>query len=149
MENKIEQKPLTYVNTYRNVNGFSSGLHKGENRDVFIIQGGNEGDTISRYDAEKSFQNAESRILDGTHLPENLEKRMDRAYVYLGANGASPGFRYVERMKQNRNLEIGLVACDCGEKQKQFFANKHELQITWSSCGGSGTLAEIVKRELS
>lgn len=149
MKNKMEQKPLTYVNTYRSVRGFSSGLHEGKNRDVFIIQGGNEGGTISRYDAERSFQNAESRISGNTHLPTDLQERMDRAYVYLGADGATPGFRYVERMKQSQDLDISIVACNCGESQKRQFAYKHSLPITWSECSGMGTLGRIVERELS
>jgi len=148
MTNKTEQKPLTYVNTYRSVSGFSSGLHEGKNRDVFIIQGGNSGDTVSRYAAEKSFQNAEDRISDGTHLPEKLEERMDRAYVYLGLDGASPGFGYVERMKQGQELDLKIVACDCGEDQKRQFAYKHSLPIIWSGCSGKGTLGKIVRQEL-
>tara|TARA_Y100000310_G_C20689639_1_gene821380 strand:+ start:633 stop:1058 length:426 start_codon:yes stop_codon:yes gene_type:complete len=139
----MEEKPITFVTSYRGVPGYQGGLHQGRTKDV-IISDDPYGDHnfVSMGDAVGSFINSERQISE-------LGGRIEKMIVYLGAQGAGPGFQYVRRlMEQNGNTNIELVACDCDGQWKVDFSREYSLPIRWSECGGEKTLARLVKKEL-
>ena len=152
----MEEKPITYVATYRGVNGFSNGFYEGLERDV-IIAGAEipglemclrTGETFggqsfaSEEQAKSAYESAENKR-------KNFAERIDRMYFYLGAKGAGPGFEYVKDiMQQEGRSDIRLVACDCDASKKQQFAMGNWLPIVWADCGGRKTLGSIVEKEL-
>jgi hypothetical protein len=152
-KNSTSKKPMTYVMTYRGVTGYEKGVYHGKNRSVFVtddrvsglitdIRGNEYGGigTMSEGMAENSYREAEETM-------KELEKKIDRIYVYLGKDGVGPGFEYAKKLSGN-GAEVKLVACDCGEEEKRRFAKRHGMQIIWAECGGKETLREIVEREL-
>ncbi len=142
-------KKMTYVATYRGVSGYRMGLHEGANRDVFIagddIPGNNKPGGYGFVPvglAADAFQKAEETL-------DNMLGRVDQVFVYLGAKGAGPGLTYLHRlMEKNESKDISIVACDCNEQGKQWFADQKNLPIIWSECGGHRTLGRIVDRIL-
>ncbi|MBT5022326.1 hypothetical protein HOK51_06890 [Candidatus Woesearchaeota archaeon] len=154
---EIEEKPITYVVTYRGVDGFSKGYHEGFERNVIIT-----GAEVSGL--EESWRTGETfggqltatseQVKFAYESAENERKsfanRIDRCYFYLGANGAGPAFEYIKNMvEQGMKTNVVLVACDCSKNKKQEFAKENELSIIWSDCGGRDTLRKIVENELN
>ena len=160
-------RPITYVMTYRGVEGFRQGIHNGNSRDVLIagdeipgletalvtkpLQGGGRirgeeviggTDYASAEDAEHAYRNAAEHM-------QHFMDRIDRIYVYLGAQGAGPGFQWVrEMLAREPRPGISLVACDCDKQKKTDFAASNGLGIIWADCGGRKTLARIVNETL-
>tara|TARA_Y100000310_G_scaffold172918_1_gene173023 strand:- start:160 stop:675 length:516 start_codon:yes stop_codon:yes gene_type:complete len=145
----INPKPVTYVTTYRGVRGFPKGMHEGVSRDVVIA--GTEipsRGSIGGYNfvpaalAEQGYNEAE-RVM------EDFTGRIDQMFVYLGANGAGPGFEYIRGiMDEGNGGHVCIVACDCGAYEKERFADNRGLGLIWSECGGQDTLARIVRDTL-
>lgn len=164
-QNKDTKKPITYVMTYRGVEGYEFGLHEGKNgRDVLIageeIPPANYDVTYKRGveigrkylygEREVSEEKASEIFKESEDKRSSLIERIDEMYVYLGAKGAGPGFDYIRNiMKKNGKTKISIVACDCGFREKADFAIKNQLPIIWSDCGGRNTLSGLVKKALS
>jgi len=143
MEN---QKPVTYITTYRGVRKHTPGLYEGNSRDVLITGGDfNRMDkyrTIPKDVAKGAFQSADHSIRD-------IQPRIDEMFVYLGADGAGPGFDYIkESIKGNESINTKIVACNCGSSRKKEFAKTHKIPIIWAECGGMDTLERIVRNSL-
>ena len=139
-------KPITYVTTYRGVRGHSPGLYQGKNRDVLIA---GEDFSNTRSIRKISTDQAKSTLSCADHSIRELLPRIDEMYVYLGASGASPGFEYIKKhLDGNGNKKIKIVACDCDTSSKQRFAEQNNLPIIWAECGWMDTLEEIVKSTL-
>ena len=141
-------KPITYITTYRGVRNFSKGLHEGINRDVMITGTEIPGPRDGGYSTVPAKLAAQAFDSSNHGLKYDLD-RIDEMFVYLGLDGAGPGFEYVAGiMVRNGNKDITLVACDCGSEIKENFARETDLQIIWAECGGMKTLEKIVEQKL-
>ena len=139
------EKPITYVATYRGVSGFRKGLHEGLERDVLIagaeIPGGN---SFGGYSFVPAGLAAEA-YLEADKALEEVLGRVDQVFVYLGAQGAGPGFAYLQGLAEtNGSKDISIVACDCNYDMEQSFAGMYQMSIVWAECGGMDTLGRIV-----
>lgn len=130
----MNEKPVTYVSTYREVEGFARGLHKGANRDVFIT--GPES-----YESCTLIGIVTKRFKEYQDLSTILPK-IDEVYIYFGREDTYAGL--MNTISAENKNKIKLVACDCNKSKKQQLAQKLGLDIIESECGGRKTLARIV-----
>jgi hypothetical protein len=153
----MEEKRITYIATYRGVSGFSNGYYEGLERNVIIAGAEIPGLEVSMRSGEsfggQSFASEEQAKLayeSAENKRKNFAGMIDRMYVYLGADGAGPGFEYIKNiMAKEGRTDIRLVACDCDASKKQQFAEENYLPIIWADCGGRKTLRSIVEKELT
>lgn len=141
----MEEKPITLVTTCERVESYKRGLHYGRDRDV-LIAGESVGTSPDSFLYEKDVNQAYWGTFDYLRY-FTLTSRLDTALVYLGKPGVfgtTPCFEYVRELKEGMQLDVKLVACECGAENKKKFAVRQELQIIWAECGGYSTLKQIV-----
>jgi hypothetical protein len=179
MEKRKNEKPLVCISTYRGIEGYDPGTYKGKQKDVVVLgTSWIEGGIVDKKykpdihidelrDLEAIKQKLKPRIIGGTvtiskkdakNTYDNSKKqlksfldRLEHMYVYLGKDGAGPGFDFIyglfEEYRINKD-KISLVGCDCGLGGKKSFAGKHGLELILCECGGSKTLSRIIKKTL-
>jgi len=151
----MEDKPITHILSYRGVEDFPTGYHSGRNRDVVVtgipIPGPSNPlgfRTVPALLAEINFFTAERELGDNLAMEELA--RIDEVIVYLGADGARPGYDYVtsEISKNESGKTIRLATCGCGSREKEDFAREHGLELLRVECGGRRALGQMARKRL-
>ncbi len=116
-------KPITAIVSHLPLRSFTAGLYEGISRDILVV--------ASRYTATGS----QFRVENTPEIIDRYLPQIDCMVGYLGSEGASPGFEYIrQRMQQQGQYDVGLVACVHDDDFKKEFAAKRFLPITWTDC---------------
>jgi hypothetical protein len=145
-----KMKPITFVTTYRGVEGFGLGLYEGLERDV-VIAGAEipwqERGSLSGYDTVP-LDVAADAYKGAARATDEIFPRIDEALVYLGKRSATPGFEFAKQLKE-AGADVALVACDCDYTVKHELAAGYEMPMIMSECGGKDTLERLVREKLT
>jgi hypothetical protein len=140
VEKTKQNGKATVVITYNSVAGYPEGTYQGKEGPVVIYSN----DNTSSWDeqAENKLGNVMHGIY-GRITPEDV----GQVYLYVGLHARNGALRAAESLAGKGN-KLTLVACDCRASQKKETAERLNVPIIWSDCGGRRTLQNIVENAL-
>lgn len=126
----------TVIITYNDVINFPAGTY-------------GDGDLVVYSSDRRHYENspeALGRVLHSIHGRLNPED-IDRIYVYAGLSAMDGALNVARSLADTGKLT--LVGCSCGDYKKSSFAQRHDVPLVWSECGGRSTLEHIARRTLA